>query len=191
MQCWTSEPKKFLGSFQVCHGLDQVDETASHHGVEGHIHHVRLATGDAEGLTPRAQRNELPKELPKESYGSHVFAAFLSLPLWCDHGKVHSPPTPSLWLGSFPWLPSTGLPRNEKQNNARQLSRHCPSHLQLRLEILMQLLLSNWKCRMHPIYPSILNAYLDACTYTVYISISREGRERKPQAKANPLSLVF
>lgn len=30
--------------------LDQVNEAASHHWVEGHVHHVRLTTSNAEGL---------------------------------------------------------------------------------------------------------------------------------------------
>ena len=31
--------------------LDEVNQAARHHGIEGHIHHVGLATGDAKGLT--------------------------------------------------------------------------------------------------------------------------------------------
>ena len=30
--------------------LDQVNEAASHHGVEGHVHHVWLTTSNAKGL---------------------------------------------------------------------------------------------------------------------------------------------
>lgn len=47
--------------------LDQVNEAASHHWVEGHVHHVRLTTSNAKGLPSGDEVKCIKGERERES----------------------------------------------------------------------------------------------------------------------------